>query len=229
MMNIKTTLLHIFDALLRHFGPRNWWPGETPLEIAIGAILTQNTSWRNVEKAISNLKHSQAIDLKCLNAMPEDLLAEIIRPAGFFRQKTRTIKGFTEAVLGEGVGELEELSPKTIEYLRPFFLSIKGIGPETADSILLYALDKPVFVVDAYTKRFVQNHELGQMALTYAGIQSFFMVNLPCDVGLFNEYHALIVALGQNHCRPKPQCTGCPLDRVRAKFSLQQKAKSIML
>lgn len=208
---MQRRLLDIFDILLNKFGKRHWWPGETPLEIIVGAVLTQNTSWKNVEKAIANLKDAGLMDIERLHAARNSILAENIRSSGYYNLKTTRLKNVIKVIHDEYNSSIEQLKRNKLFVLRDKLLAIKGVGEETADSILLYALDKPVFVVDAYTKRFLANHGLYEGRCTYAGAQRFFTSNLPSDLYLFNEYHALIVALGQTYCFKVPKCEGCPL------------------
>lgn len=208
---MREKLIHIFDRLLLAFGQRRWWPGESPLEVMVGAILTQNTAWRNVERAISNMKEQAILDMDVLIEIEEETLAAIIRPAGFYRLKSARLKGFIREFHRRYGGNIENTHAIPTRELREQFLGVKGIGPETADSILLYALDRPVFVVDAYTKRFLKNHGIYNGSSDYHDIQSFFTHHLPEDAYLFNEFHALIVRLCQTHCKKKPQCAGCPL------------------
>ena len=214
---MRERLLRIFDLLLEGFGQRHWWPGDTPLEVSIGAILTQNCSWRNVEKAIDNLKAKGMLDVEALYRINADDLGEIIRPSGFYNIKSRRLKSFIKVLVEEYDGSFEVLARYESQILRKRLLEIKGIGPETADSILLYALEKPVFVIDAYTKRFVINHRLldGRKDLTYSDLQQFFMGHLPGDTYLYNEFHALIVRLCQSCCRRVPLCGQCPLSGER--------------
>lgn len=220
-MNISQRLLNIFQQLLDFFGPRNWWPGDTKLEIIVGAVLTQNTSWKNVERAITNMKHTGVLSVEALRAISETELAEIIRPSGFYRQKAERLKHLVEAIHGFLNGQQTPETYDTYE-LRKRLLTIKGVGPETADSILLYAFDRPVFVVDSYTKRFLKNHGLYTGSEKYPDIQKFFAENLPADTYLFNEFHALIVYLCQTRCKTVPKCEGCPIenDLRRSKTSL---------
>lgn len=201
----------IFEALLAAFGPRHWWPGDSPLEVMIGAVLTQNTSWRNVEKAIANMKNHGLLDMARLAAIDEGELAQIIRPAGYYNVKSRRLKAFVSNFFRRFGDAVEKTAGIPTPELRAYLLSLNGIGPETADSILLYALERPVFVVDAYTKRFLGNHNLADHHGDYHEVQRFFMENLPEDLYLFNEYHALIVRLAQEHCKKKPDCSACPL------------------
>jgi endonuclease-3 related protein len=204
-------LLDIFNRLLSALGPRHWWPGDSPLEIMVGAILTQNTSWRNVEQAIANMKEHGVLEMSRLVEIGESELAEIIRPAGFYNIKARRLKTFLIDFHSRFDGVIDNTAGTETSELRNSLLAINGIGPETADSILLYAFDRPVFVVDAYTKRFLRNHGQYTGSYDYHDIQNFFMDNLPHDTYVFNEFHALIVRLCQLHCRKKLDCAGCPL------------------
>lgn len=204
-------LLSLFHTLLAVFGPRHWWPGDSPLEVMVGAILTQNTSWGNVEKAISNMKERGVLDVGALTQVSEDELGEIIRPAGFYRVKARYLKAFVAGFQERFDGLVENTATVATAELREFLLDLNGIGPETADSILLYALDRPIFVVDAYTKRFLKHHGLYDGDYEYHHIQRFFMDNLPRDTYIFNEFHALLVRLCQEHCKKKPDCSQCPV------------------
>jgi endonuclease III related protein len=211
LVETEERLLHVFNRLLSTLGPRHWWPGDSPLEIMIGAILTQNTSWRNVEKAIANMKEHRVLEMNRLVEIGEGALAEIIRPAGFYNIKARRLKTFLIDFHSRFDGIVDNTIDTGTSELRDSFLILNGIGPETADSILLYALDRPVFVVDAYTKRFLRNHGLYTGSYDYHDIQSFFMDNLPQDTYVFNEFHALIVRLCQLHCKKTPECAVCPL------------------
>jgi endonuclease-3 related protein len=204
-------LIQIFDTLLSHYGPRHWWPGETPFEVCVGAILTQNTNWGNVEKAIANLKAADRLSMTGINSLLPDELAALIRPAGYFNVKATRLQAFTAFVLQEYGGSLERLFAGPWQTTRHELLAVKGIGPETADSILLYAGQKPSFVVDAYTRRIFSRVGLVDEQISYEELRDFFMARLPQDTALFNEYHALIVELGKQACRPKPQCTACCL------------------
>lgn len=208
----RVPLTEIYRRLYDHFGHRDWWPGDTDLEIILGAILTQNTAWSNVEKAIRNLQDQQAISVERLREVEEPILAEWIRSSGYYNQKAKKIKAFIHFLDTCYGGSLDELRRAEPETLRPQLLSVKGIGPETADSILLYALDKPVFVVDAYTKRIFTRHGYFEGDPAYHEIQAAFMAELPLDIGLFNDFHAQIVATGNRYCKPNPGCEGCPLE-----------------
>lgn len=210
-------LTDIYEKLYRHFGPRHWWPStDGPFEVIIGAILTQNTAWSNVEKAISNLKKEKALIPRKLKAVPQKKLAKLIRSSGFFNEKAKKLKHFLDFLFGQYEGSIFRMKREKLPILREKLLSVKGIGPETADSILLYALDKPIFVIDAYTKRILSRHSLAREDATYDELQQLFMDNLKPDVKLFNEYHALIVETGKQFCKTKnPNCGACPLGNLR--------------
>ncbi len=207
-------LTEIYDLLFERFGPQHWWPGETQFEIIVGAILTQNTNWTNVEKAISNLKGADLLTPARLYEIEAAKLAELIRPAGYFNIKAKRLKNFLEWLFKQYEGRLENLEAVPIGRVREELLSIKGIGPETADSILLYALNKATFVVDAYTARVAVRHHLVDSDADYNRLKELFQSNLPADVPLFNEYHALLVRVGKEFCRPTARCTDCPLNRL---------------
>lgn len=210
-MNAAATLREFYDALFRAYGPQHWWPGRTRTEIAVGAILTQNTNWRNVEKAIDRLREAGCLEWDALRAIDAGSLAELIRPAGYYNIKSRRLKNFVDWLFREHDGAFERLAELSVEELRAELLGINGIGPETADSIILYALDAPTFVVDAYTARIARRHGLIDDDADYHQLKALFEDNLPQDVALFNEYHALIVAVGKAHCRTRARCEGCPL------------------
>ena len=210
-INYIKKLNDIYNALYKHFGPQDWWPGETAFEVAVGAILTQNTNWGNVEKAIHNLKKAKALKAKALNEMSHEELASLIKPAGYFNIKAKRLKHFIAFLSNHYKGSMKRLAAKEMAGLREELLSVNGIGPETADSILLYALEKPVFVIDAYTKRMLHRHGLINEKVEYHEMQELFQRNLKNDIELFNEYHALIVMLGKDFCKPKPKCEECPL------------------
>ena len=200
-----------FRALLRHFGPQGWWPAETPFEVMVGAILTQNTAWTNVEKAILNLKAGNLLDPRRLHETDAGTLALALRPAGYFNVKAARLKAFIAWFLERHGGDVEALKRVEPARLREELLEIKGIGRETADSILLYALDVPTFVVDAYTWRVLSRHGLVPEETEYGEMKELFEGNLPRDAKLYNEYHALLVAAGKEFCRPVPRCAKCPL------------------
>jgi endonuclease-3 related protein len=207
-------LTTIYDILLKRFGPQDWWPGDTPFEVIVGAILTQNTNWTNVEKAITNIKNANVLNPEKLHHLDIAKLAQLIRPAGYFNIKAKRLKNFLDWFFENYSGELKNLEIVRTAELREQLLSVKGIGPETADSILLYALERPVFVVDAYTARICSRHHLIGEDADYHQIQETFESNLPSDISLFNEYHALLVHLGKDFCKPTPKCEECPLNSL---------------
>ena len=215
-------LKQIYDLLFKRFGPQFWWPGESPFEIIVGAILTQNTNWTNVVKAIGNLKKEHLLTPQKLHALDTKKLASLIRPVGYFNIKAKRLKNFLNWFFEEYCGKLKNLETIPTNDIRRLLLSVNGIGPETADSILLYALNRPVFVVDAYTKRICLRHYLIEKDADpvvsssnhYHHVQKLFVSNFPADVRLFNEYHALFVRLGKEICRPTPKCPLCPLNHL---------------
>jgi len=212
----------VFHRLFGHFGPQRWWPADSPLEVMVGAILTQNTAWSNVEIAIKALRESHILSsMAALVNTTEETLSGLIRPCGYFRVKAHRIKNLIAAVEVQTGGCLDKFLSLPRAELREKLLSISGVGPETADSILLYAAKKPVFVVDAYTRRALFRHGWISPKATYDDIQSLFMEHLPLDVSLYNEYHALWVALGKVFCRPKARCSGCPLEELLDQSSAQ--------
>ncbi|MEK7851396.1 MAG: endonuclease III domain-containing protein [Deltaproteobacteria bacterium] len=210
-MKKKDILLKVYDKLYKTYGPQHWWPGDTPFEVIVGAILTQNTSWGNVEKAIRNLKAEGILSPEDLRDVNHNHLAMLIRPSGYFNIKAGRLKHFIEYLFKRHGGSLKKMFSLELKQLRHELLEVKGIGPETADSILLYAGGYPVFVVDAYTVRIFQRLGILPEEVTYHETQEIFMDSLPDDVKLFNEYHALIVRLGKELCRPRPKCEKCPL------------------
>lgn len=211
---LERTLLQIYELLYERYGPQQWWPGDSQIEIIIGAILTQNTNWGNVEKAINNLRSADCLNAKRLHKLKHDELAELIRPAGYFNIKAKRLKNFINWLFEEYDGDLKYLAEMNVERLRTELLSVNGIGKETADSIILYAFEMPVFVIDSYTYRVVSRHGLIDSDVDYEELRSLFENHLDQDVKLFNEYHALLVQVGKEYCRPKPRCHDCPLDVV---------------
>ena len=207
-------LMKIYQLLYERYGCQHWWPGHSRFEIVVGAILTQNTNWGNVEKAIKNLKAAKGLTAEKLYDMDISSLAEMIRPAGYYNIKAGRLKNFLEWLFKEHDGDLNRLEDTDPETLRRELLQIKGVGPETADSIVLYAFDKPVFVVDAYTCRIMGRHGLIEDGADYEQVRDFFQSYLDRSVKLFNEYHALLVRLGKEYCRPKAKCDGCPLEKL---------------
>jgi endonuclease-3 related protein len=213
MFERRAILLDLYARLYKAFGPRYWWPGDSRFEIVVGAILTQNTAWRNVTKAISNLKAESLLSPHALYHVPVQDLAELIRPAGYYNIKAKRLKHFVGFLYHESGGDLDQLLAEDLDTLRVRLLSVNGIGPETADSILLYAGNKPTFVVDTYTRRILFRHNLIPEEGSYDELQSFFMDCLEPDPKIFNEYHALFVHLGHTYCQKKePKCSGCPAE-----------------
>ncbi len=205
----KDLLVRIYKRLFKTFGPRGWWPGQSPFEVMVGAVLTQNTAWTNVEKAIRNLKREKILTPARLNKIRIAKLARLIRPAGYFNVKAKRLKSLVGFLFKEYKGDLSRMREERIGTLRPKLLGVHGIGPETCDSILLYALEKPVFVIDAYTKRIFSRCGVAKEDIPYEELQSLFMEDLPKSVRLYNEYHALIVQLGKDICRKDPKCGLC--------------------
>ncbi|TRZ95237.1 endonuclease III domain-containing protein [bacterium] len=202
----------IFRRLYSKFGPQHWWPADSNFEVIVGAILTQNTSWQNAEKAISRLKEKKLLEPKRLYQVAPRKLAVLIKSAGYYNIKTRRLKEFLKFFFEAYQGRIKKMSQEDHGLLRKLLLSVNGIGPETADSILLYALGKPVFVVDAYTKRILSRHKLISPQADYANVQDLFTRHLLHDTKMFNEYHALLVKLGKDFClKSKPRCHVCPL------------------
>jgi len=213
-MHIHTDhlLLFIQQQLQEHFGPRQWWPAESPFEVVVGAILTQNTAWTNVERAIGNLRQAEALSPERLATLPLSQLEGLIRPAGFFRQKSLRLQTLAKHLVEEWQSDLTAFCSGPLDVARTRLLSLEGVGPETADSILLYAAGRPSFVVDAYTRRIFTRFGLLQGGENYNEIRQMFMQNLPEDVQLYNEYHAQIVQLAKTCCRKNQTfCEDCPL------------------
>lgn len=204
-------LLAIYKTLKDHNGHRGWWPGTTRLEIIVGAILTQNTAWVNVESALRSLKSKKWLNTKSLRHVPEGQLARAIRPSGYYRQKAKKLKAFVRFLDESYGGSLRRVAMAPTDTLRSQLLCVWGIGPETADSILLYAFHRSVFVIDAYTQRVLRRHGLATAEAGYEQLRSLFEGRLPRDVALWNDYHAQLVWVGKNHCRSTPKCEGCPL------------------
>ncbi len=211
-MRTSEKIRAFYKAMLDACGPQGWWPADTPFEVAVGAILTQNTNWKNVERAIENLKREGLLSPAALAAVPDERLAEVIRPAGYFRIKAKRLKNFIRLLTEDFGGDLNALFALSTSSLRETVLGVSGIGPETADSIVLYAAGRPVFVIDAYTARILHRHGLIDVDATYEDLQSLMQDNLAEDVEVYKEYHALLVAVGKRHCKKAaPECTGCPL------------------
>jgi len=213
-------LLEIYKRLMAHYGPQHWWPADEPFEVMVGAILTQSAAWGNVEKAITNLKAAGALSPEGIRRLPPAELADIIRPSGYFNAKAGKLQSLSSWLGDKYSDDLGRLFASDIGPLREQLLSVHGIGPETADSIILYAADKPIFVIDAYTRRIMGRVGLSPADGSYGAYQSLFMDNLPADVRLFNEYHALLVCLAKNVCRRQPLCWQCCLREICSRIGL---------
>ena len=209
---MQRLLMNIYQILYQTYGPRHWWPGETPFEVMVGAILTQNTSWGNVEKAIQKLKGKRVLNPEGIYYLKKSQLASLIKSSGYYRIKADRLRAFVDFLFDEYEGDIRKMRREGLGELRDKLLGVKGIGPETADSILLYGLRKPIFVVDAYTKRILSRHGMVSGKATYEEIQRLFMSHLLLDEKLFNEYHALFVHLGKTVCKKMPKCDICPLE-----------------
>jgi len=208
---IRRRLLSLYRHLLRHFGPQHWWPARSRFEVIVGAILTQNTAWTNVEKVIAAMREAQLLTPVRIDAAPQEALSKLIRSSGYYNMKAKRLKQFTRFLLTRYGGSLQRMFQTEMTTLREELLGVSGIGEETADSILLYAGDQPTFVVDAYTRRVLERHGLIGGRASYGEIRRLFMTRLPTDAAIFNEYHALLVAVGKTYCRRTPNCEDCPL------------------
>ncbi|MFZ5586993.1 MAG: endonuclease III domain-containing protein [Thermodesulfobacteriota bacterium] len=209
-MDPAPRLRELYRRLLDAFGPQGWWPGETPLEVLVGAVLTQNTNWGNVERAIMNLKAAGVLDFLALRGLPRPELAGLIRPAGYYNLKADRLGNLLDLLYRRFGADWRAVFALPLPEARALLLAAKGVGPETADSILLYAGGLPSFVIDAYTFRALTRHGLGQ-GLDYHKLRALFMASLPVDSALYNEYHALLVRLGKERCKKgQPLCAGCP-------------------
>ncbi len=212
---MTATLTEVYRRLLEAFGPQHWWPGQSPFEVIVGAVLVQNTNWQNVEKAIDNLRQADLLEPQALYGVPPEELEELIRPAGYFRIKARRLLSVLEFIVGRYDGSLDAMFGTDLYSLREQLLAVHGIGPETADSILLYAGELPVFVVDTYTHRVLARHGWIGFDADYHTIQDHFQSGVAQDVALYNEYHALLVRVGKHFCRKsKPKCVQCPLSEL---------------
>lgn len=215
----EVTLREIYGRLFAAYGPQHWWPADEPFEVIVGAILTQSTAWSNVEKAIASLKMADALSPSALHRVPAEELARLIRPSGYYNAKAGKLKAFVERLLDDYDGDPGKLFALDTVTLRRELLSIHGVGEETADSIILYAARRPVFVIDAYTRRILNRLGISPPNQTYGAYQQLFTENLPPDEALFNEYHALLVRHGKDVCRKAPRCDDCclnPLCRHKA-------------
>jgi endonuclease-3 related protein len=206
-----------YERLFAFYGPQGWWPGETPFEVVVGAILTQNTAWKGAEKALAALRQEGVLTPRKMDLLPLPRLASLIRPSGYYNVKARRLKSFLR-FLRESYGlSMRRLAATPLQRARKELLTVDGIGPETADSILLYAAGRPAFVVDAYTRRILSRHHLVAAGIPYHALQEFIVARIPRDAGLYNEFHALLVSLGKQFCRPRaPRCDACPLDAPEA-------------
>ncbi|MEE9474626.1 MAG: endonuclease III domain-containing protein [Candidatus Hydrothermarchaeaceae archaeon] len=212
-MKLKPTeLLDVYNKLESHFGQQHWWPADTAFEVVVGAILTQNTSWKNVEKAIENLKDEDVLSPEGIYGVPVERLETLLVPSGFFRVKTARLKSFINFLFEKYGGKLDSLLSLEPAMLRDELLGIKGIGKETADSIILYAADKPAFVVDAYTRRVFERLGMLEKDAAYDEIKQMFEEHLPVDTRIYNGFHALIVKLAKDVCKKRPVCEECPLE-----------------
>jgi endonuclease-3 related protein len=210
-MDHREELLKIYKLLDGYFGDLHWWPAVNPFEVMVGAILTQNTAWTNVETAIKALRKRRLLTPAALSRIPEDELAEIVRAAGYYHLKAARLKAFVRFFMDDYSGNVAAMKAEGLPLLREKLLGVRGVGPETADSILLYACQKPIFVSDAYTRRLFLRHRLIDEAVDYDGIQSLVMASLPSDKNLFNQFHALIVVAAKTFCKKRPECADCPL------------------
>jgi len=208
---MASTLQEVYSRLFAAYGPQHWWPGESPFEVLVGAVLVQNTSWQNVARAIDNLKQADLLDPHALCSVSGEELEACIRPAGYFRVKARRLRNLLGFLVDRYDGSLDAMFATGLPALREELLSVNGVGPETADSILLYAGDLPTFVVDTYTHRVLARHGWIDFDADYYAIKECFESGLAQDAALYNEYHALLVRLGKLHCRKTPRCDGCPL------------------
>ncbi len=210
----KRALSVFYHALRRRLGPQHWWPAQTPFEVIVGAILTQNTSWANVERAIANLRSASLLQPAALARVRLSRLERLVRPSGYYRQKAKKLKAFVQFLDRDFGGSLDRMFRQPTAALRQRLLAIHGIGPETADSILLYAGNHPVFVMDAYTRRILSRHGLAHPDADYHQAQALFHAELPRQARIFNEYHALLVETGKRWCiKSEPRCGECPLGR----------------
>jgi endonuclease III related protein len=210
---MPVALQEVYNRLLDAFGPQNWWPGDTHFEMMVGAILVQNTNWQNVERAIGSLRAADLLDPHALRDVSEEELEELIRPAGYYRVKARRLRSLIEFFVERYDGSIEAMFRTPPDKLRRELLGIHGVGPETADSILLYAGSLPTFVVDAYTHRILSRHGWIDPEADYHQIQEYFHDHLPADAAMFNDFHALLVYLGKHFCKKsKPLCKSCPLE-----------------
>jgi len=204
----------MYSLMAAHYGPTHWWPGDSAFEIAVGAVLTQNTAWSNVERAIDNLKREKLLRPRAILKCPLDLLEHALTPSGYFRVKAQRLRSFCDFLVTRYQASMKRMAKVPLERLRPQLLAVHGIGPETADDILLYACDKPVFVVDAYTRRILGRHGLIPADIGYEDLRGLFEAHIEPDLHVYKELHGLIVYVGKDFCRRKPRCAECPLRPV---------------
>jgi endonuclease-3 related protein len=217
---VRVALERMYELMSDHFGPTYWWPGDTPFEIAVGAILTQNTAWSNVEKAIANLKRERLLSPRAILTCPTEQLEHALAPSGYFRVKTKRLRSFCSYLIQRYGGSMARMAKRPLEALRQELLDVHGIGPETADDILLYACGKTVFVVDAYTRRIFSRHGLVPEKIAYEELRRSFETHVDPDLHIYKEYHGLIVWTGKEFCRRNPKCTKCPLGPTLKKNDL---------
>jgi endonuclease-3 related protein len=210
-VSLRRRLLRLYTVLDARYGPQDWWPARSRFEVAVGAVLTQHTAWTGVARAIGNLRAARRLAPRRLSRVSLPRLGRLIRPAGTWRLKAQRLRALAVFFLDRAGGRLERLRGAHLETLREELLEVRGIGPETADAILLYALDRPVFVADAYTRRVLSRHRMVPADIGYEALRRHLETNLPGDPALFNELHALLVAVAKSHCRARPRCEGCPL------------------
>ena len=202
----------VFRRLLNAYGPQSWWPGDSPWEVMVGAVLVQNTSWKNVERAINNLRGADRLRFERMRSLGDGELRRLIRPAGFFRIKTARLRSLVRFVEERFAGSVERMHGAETEELRTLLLGVHGIGPETADSILCYALERPVMVADAFARRIFSRHGWVSAGVGYEPLRRRLAAGLPREASVCNEMHALVVKLAHTHCRRSPLCEGCPLE-----------------
>jgi endonuclease III related protein len=214
--------MSIYRRLLRRRGPAGWWPGETPFEVCLGAILVQNTAWTGAERALANLRQAKLLSYESLVGLPLGRLASLIRPSGCFNVKAQRVRAFLDFLGREYGGEVAAMRGEDPWELRRKLLGVRGVGRETADSIALYAAGRPLFVVDAYTRRVFSRLGLIRGTEAYDDVQAFFMSRLPLQATLFNDYHAQVVLLAKDVCRPRPRCAECVLEDACAKRGVRE-------
>ena len=208
---VSQILRRMFGRLSAAYGPQHWWPAKTPTEVVVGAILTQNTAWKNVERAIDNLRDANCLTWPALRDVSARRLTDLVQPSGTYRIKAARLKAFVSTLWKDHAGSLKDILDGELKEARRRLLAIHGIGPETADAILLYAGGRPSFVIDAYTRRILRRHQLIDRQASYAGVQQLFHRAFASDPAVYNEFHALLVAVGKRHCRTRARCDGCPL------------------